>query len=81
MNIKFFQDFFLWCTILNSVALFFWMLMFFGGGNWIYKFHSRWFKISLEEFHSIHYKGMAFYKTGIFLFNLAPYIALLIIGR
>ncbi|ADO84450.1 DUF6868 family protein [Ilyobacter polytropus] len=79
MNIKFFQDFFLWCTIINSIALFFWMLMFIGGSNWIYQFHSRWFKISLEEFHAIHYKGMAFYKLGIFLFNLAPYIVLLII--
>ncbi|WP_319201531.1 DUF6868 family protein [uncultured Ilyobacter sp.] len=79
MNIKFFQDFFLWCTIINSIALFFWLLMFFLGNNWIYKFHSRWFEISIEEFHSIHYKGMAFYKLSIFLFNLAPYIALLIV--
>jgi hypothetical protein len=55
------------------------MLMFFFGSGWIYRIHSRWFKISLEEFHSIHYKGMAFYKLSIFVLNLAPYIALLII--
>jgi hypothetical protein len=56
------------------------MLMFVFGSDWIYSIHSRWFKISLEEFHSIHYKGMAFYKLAIFMFNLAPYIALLIIA-
>ena len=80
MNIKFFQDFFLWCTIINTITLAFWVLMFVFGSDWIYSIHSRWFKISLEEFHSIHYKGMAFYKLAIFLFNLAPYIVLLIIA-
>ncbi len=79
MNIELFKEFFLWCTIVNMIGLIFWFLMFIIASDWIYRFHGRWFKISLEEFHSIHYKGMAAYKIMIFIFNLAPYIALLII--
>jgi hypothetical protein len=47
----------------------------------MYRMHSRWFRISEERFDAIHYAGMAAYKIGILLFNLAPLVALLICGR
>jgi len=46
----------------------------------VYRFHGRWFKLSLETFDAIHYGGMAVFKLGIFLFNLVPFIALCIVG-
>jgi hypothetical protein len=46
----------------------------------MYRFHSKWFKISVEKFDDIHYSGMAFFKIAIFLFNLVPYLALRIVG-
>ncbi len=48
--------------------------------DYIYRFHTRWFKIPPAEFDAIHYKAMAFYKMAIFLLNLVPYIALTIIA-
>jgi len=42
--------------------------------------HGKWFTLSVEEFDAIHYKGMAFFKMGIVLLNLAPYLALRIVG-
>lgn len=69
-----------WCAIINSGVLILWLVMFAVGRDWIYKIHGRWFRISEEKFDAIHYSGMAIYKLGIFLFNIAPYLALSIVG-
>jgi hypothetical protein len=49
------------------------------GHNFVYNVHGKFLQLSVEEFDAIHYKCMALYKTGIILFNLAPYIALRIV--
>jgi len=46
----------------------------------MYRFHSKWFNLSVDKFDAIHYAGMALFKTAILLFNLAPYLALRIVG-
>ena len=56
------------------------VLMFSVAHDWVYGFHGRLFKISGETFDSIHYAGMAIFKLGIFVFNLVPYLALLIVA-
>ncbi|MGD9041295.1 MAG: hypothetical protein PVH82_16770 [Desulfobacteraceae bacterium] len=42
--------------------------------------HSKWFNLSVERFDAIHYAGIAAFKMGLWLFILAPYLALRIIG-
>ena len=42
--------------------------------------HTRWFKLSVEDFDKIHYIGMAVFKLMILVFNLGPYLALRIVG-
>jgi hypothetical protein len=39
----------------------------------------KWFKLTVERFDAIHYAGMAFFKIGIFLLNIVPYLALRIV--
>jgi hypothetical protein len=51
------------------------------GHAWLFRLHGRWFQLSEERFDAIHYTGMAVYKIGVLLFNLAPYVALVIIGH
>ena len=80
MTIDQLRDFLLWCTVINIAILIFWWLMFMLAHDFVYKMHSKWFKIPLEKFDAIHYKAMAFYKLAIFLFNLVPYIALTIVA-
>ena len=46
--------------------------------DWIHRIHGRWFKLPAEKFDAIHYTGMMIYKLAIFMFNLVPYIALLV---
>jgi hypothetical protein len=47
--------------------------------DFVYRFHTRWFSLSLQTFDTIHYGGMAIYKLGILLLNLAPLLALCIL--
>lgn len=69
-----------WCTVINFGVVLVWFLFFALAHDWVYRFHSKWFKLSVEKFDSIHYAGLALYETGILLFNLAPYLALRIVG-
>jgi len=69
-----------WSLLINLGILIFWFVMFIIFHDSLYALHSRWFKISLERFDSIHYAAMAFYKVCIFIFNLSPYLAIRIMG-
>jgi len=72
-------DFLLCCTILNYLILLLWFIAFTVGHNWMFKLHGRWFRLTPDQFDSLHYGGMAVYKIGILLLNLAPLIALTIL--
>ncbi len=50
--------------------------MFMSARNWIYRMHTRWFKISEEQFDSIHYAGMAIFKLAAWVFFIIPYLAI-----
>lgn len=69
-----------WCTLINLGILLYWFLAFILARDWVYRFHGRWFRLSTQQFDAIHYSGMAGYKLAILLFNVAPYLALKIIG-
>jgi len=49
--------------------------------DWMYLLHSRWFRLSVEQFDMLHYAGMSIFKLGISLLNVVPYIALRIVRR
>jgi hypothetical protein len=80
MTLKVIRDALAWCTVINWVILLWWFLFFSMAHDWMYLFHSKWFKIPVEKFDAVHYAGMALFKTAIFLFNLVPYLALRIVG-
>lgn len=74
------RDVLLWCSVINFGLLLWWFLLFITAHDWVYRLHSKWFGIPREQFDMIHYTGMAWYKLGILLFNLVPFIALHIVG-
>ena len=69
-----------WCAVINIGLLLWWFLSFVLAHDWTYRLHSKWYKLSVEKFDTIHYKGMALFKISIFVFNLVPYFALRIVG-
>ncbi|AGI26240.1 hypothetical protein H681_21865 [Pseudomonas sp. ATCC 13867] len=70
------KPFLLYCTLINYVILLIWFAAFSFAHDGLYRLHSRWFKISPEHFDALHYGGMAVYKIGVLVLNLAPLIAL-----
>jgi uncharacterized protein DUF6868 len=81
MAIEVGRNFLLWCAAINYAVLLWWFVAFRFAHEWMYRLHSRWFQISREQFDAIHYASMAMYKIGVLLFNLVPYLALLLVAR
>ena len=69
-----------WCAVINMGLLLYWFLFLAYAHDWVYRIHSRRFNIPEENFNSIHYGGMTFFKITIFTFNIIPYFALRIVG-
>jgi hypothetical protein len=65
-----------WMTVINASLLSLWVLAFVWIHDWMYRLHSRWFRLTPERFDAIHYGGMALFKMAVMLFNLVPYLAL-----
>ena len=80
MSIEATRTFLLWCTVINYGVLLVWFLVFVFAHDWIQRIHGRWFRLSRDQFDAIHYAGMSILKIGILLFNLAPFVALTILG-
>jgi len=80
MSIEMLRSVLGWCAVINYGVLLLWFLFFMSAHDWMHRFHSRWFRLPVEQFDTIHYAAMAIYKVGIILFNLVPYVALLIVA-
>jgi Family of unknown function (DUF6868) len=65
-----------WTTLINIALLAWWVLFVVLAHDWTYQLHAKWFKFSRERFDAIHYSLMGFFKMGIILFNLVPYLSL-----
>ena len=80
MEISILKSFFLWCTIINAGLLMLTFLMFVFASNLIYRVHTIWFPMSRETFSVVLYSFLGLYKTFFIVFNLVPYVALVIAG-
>lgn len=49
-------------------------------GDGIYRIQSRWFPLSREAFKATLYGFLGLYKALVLVFNLVPFVALLIVG-
>ncbi|MFH0845728.1 MAG: hypothetical protein V1930_09625 [Pseudomonadota bacterium] len=80
MTIEIVRDVLGWCAVIK-IGLLLWGYLFFTlAHDWMDRFHRKWFHLSVDTFDAIHYGGMALFKIGLFIFNLAPYLALRIVG-
>ncbi len=69
-----------WCSLINIGILLFWWFWIMLAHDFMFRFHGKWFKLSVDTFDAIHYGLMGFFKLGIILFNIIPYFALRIVG-
>lgn len=80
MDIQTIRAFFMWCTILNAALLVWSFLVCAYAGDWIYRMHGKWFPMPREAFNVAIYSFIGLYKVLVIVFNVIPYIALLIVG-
>ena len=66
----------LYSLAFNYALLMIWFGVFSLAHDWLYRLYKRLFNFSTVTFDALHYAGMAGYKIGIILLNIAPLVAL-----
>lgn len=80
MDIITLKQFFMWCTVINFALLLFSSVILMLLKGTVYRIHSKFFNISREVFDTVIYCFIGFYKIVWFVFNVIPWVALLIIS-
>ena len=80
MNIQTLTTFFMWCTIINGGIFILWTVCFVFAPDFVYRIQSKWFPIPRETFNVVIYSFLGLFKIVFLVFNVVPFVALLIIG-
>ena len=80
MNVETLKAFFMWCSIINFGLLILSFVMMITIGDLAYRIHSKWFPMPRQTFTVAIYSLLGFYKIAWFVFNVVPWVALLIVG-
>ena len=70
---------FMWCTIINGGFLILWIAFCVLSPDLVYRTQSKWFPIPRETFNVVIYSFLGAFKVLFLIFNLVPYVALLIV--
>lgn len=80
MDIQMLESFFMWCTIINGGIYLLWVIFLITAPDFVYRIQSYWFPIPRETYNIIIYSFLGLFKIFFILFNIVPYLALLIIN-
>ncbi len=80
MDIQTLTKFFMWCTIINLGLLILTSIACIFLADFSYRMNNRFFSISREAFNVALVCFIGLFKIFVIVFNIVPYIALLIIG-
>ncbi len=73
-------EFFGWCTVINFGLLMISFLFVAAARSWVTGLHSKLFGVPEAELPMVYFRYLAWYKIGILLFNLVPWVALKIMS-
>lgn len=79
MDIEVVRKTLLCCAIINYALLTFWVVLYLLARTWLHRLWGFWFRLTSEQFDALNFAGMMLYKLGIILFNLVPFVALVIV--
>ena len=80
MGIQTLTPLFMWCTIINGSLLLFWTTIYLLAPDLVYRTQSKWFPIPRETFTLIIYSFLGIFKIFFLMFNVIPWLVLLLIG-
>lgn len=69
-----------WCTLINYGILILSTVMLLACRDWVKGIHNKMFNIPESSLDTIYFNYLGNHKLAIFIFNLAPYIALKILA-
>ena len=73
-------EFFMWCTVINGSLLILWITMCVVAPDLVYRTQNKWFPIPRETFNVVIYSFLGLFKILFLVFNLVPYVALVLVG-
>lgn len=79
MDMQMLESFFMWCTLINGGIYILWILFFVFAPDFVYRVQTHWFPISRETYNTIIYAFFGLFKIFFIVFNVVPYVTLLII--
>lgn len=79
VDISTLQAFFMWCTIINGSLLVFWTIACAFAPNLVFRTQRKFFPLSKDVFTIVIYSFLGLFKIFFLVFNLVPYIALLMV--
>ena len=80
MDIPTLTAFFMWCTIINGGLLALWIVFCAFAPDLVYRTQRIFFPLPRETFNVVIYSFLGLFKLIFLVFNVTPYVALLIIG-
>lgn len=80
MELETLTRFFMWCTIINGGVFIFWTAFLLFASDLTYRFQHSFFPIPRETYNVVIYSFLGLFKIFFLIFNLTPYLALLIIA-
>lgn len=80
MTLDILRGFLAWCTVINLCLYFVSFVVWVFAGDWVYRMHNTWFPMPRQTFNQAIYGFMGLYKLLIIVFNVVPYVALVIAG-
>lgn len=80
MDVQALTTFFMWCTIINGSLLLFWVAICVLAPDILYRTQSKLFPLQRETFTVALYSFLGLFKIFFLIFNVVPFVALLIVG-
>ena len=80
MTLAHLKSFLLWSALVNYGVLLLWFGTFRFAHDWLYRAHTRWYRITPEQFDLFNYGGIGLYKILVLVFNLVPLAVLFVIA-
>ena len=80
MDTQTLTTFFMWCTIMNGALLVYWITICLLAPDLVYRIQRKWFPLPRETFNVVIYSFLGLFKIVFLVFNVVPYVALLIVG-
>lgn len=80
MDIQTLTSLFMWCVIMNGTLFVLWTIMCILAPDLVYGLQNKWFPLPRETFNVVIYSFLGLFKIVFLVFNVVPYLALLIVG-